>query len=139
MTRSPDSLVPSGSGQPDPEKRDDKALNCWQGYTVTALPCLVKRSSTFASSAAGRNGFSRESADPGGSCLKSWSSALLQPSCGIPETNRIDASGCDFTSSSASFVPDTSGSVTSHSIRSMGPSKRPQAYIASCPVAASST
>jgi len=30
MTRSPDSLVPSGSGQPDPEKRDDKALNCWQ-------------------------------------------------------------------------------------------------------------
>ena len=31
MTRSPDSLVPSGSGQPDPEKRDDKALNCWQG------------------------------------------------------------------------------------------------------------
>ena len=31
MTRSPDSLVPSGSGQPDPEKRDDKALTCWQG------------------------------------------------------------------------------------------------------------
>jgi len=30
MTRSPDSLVPSDSGQPDPEKRDDKALNCWQ-------------------------------------------------------------------------------------------------------------
>ena len=30
MTRSPDSLVPSASGQPDPEKRDDKALNCWQ-------------------------------------------------------------------------------------------------------------
>ena len=30
MTRSPDSLVPSGSGQPDPEKRDDKALTCWQ-------------------------------------------------------------------------------------------------------------
>ena len=31
MTRSPDSLVPSSSGQPDPEKRDDKALTCWQG------------------------------------------------------------------------------------------------------------
>ena len=30
MTRSPDSLVPSVSGQPDPEKRDDKALTCWQ-------------------------------------------------------------------------------------------------------------
>ena len=30
MTRSPDSLVPSASGQPDPEKRDDKALICWQ-------------------------------------------------------------------------------------------------------------
>ena len=30
MTRSPDSLVPSGSGQPEPEKRDDKALICWQ-------------------------------------------------------------------------------------------------------------
>src|SRR6266478_6150271 len=30
MTRSPDSLVPSASGQPDPEKRDDKALTCWQ-------------------------------------------------------------------------------------------------------------
>ena len=30
MTRSPDSLVPSDSGQPDPEKRDDKALNCRQ-------------------------------------------------------------------------------------------------------------
>jgi RNA-directed DNA polymerase len=30
MTRSPDSLVPSGSGQPEPEKRDDKALTCWQ-------------------------------------------------------------------------------------------------------------
>ena len=26
MTRSPDSLVPSVSGQPDPETRDDKAL-----------------------------------------------------------------------------------------------------------------
>src|SRR5713101_7889396 len=30
MTRSPDSLVPSASGQPGPEKRDDKALTCWQ-------------------------------------------------------------------------------------------------------------
>ena len=30
MTRSSDSLVPSASGQPDPEKRDDKALTCWQ-------------------------------------------------------------------------------------------------------------
>ena len=30
MTRSPDSLVPSASGQPESEKRDDKALNCWQ-------------------------------------------------------------------------------------------------------------
>ena len=30
MTRSPDSLVPSDSGQPEPEKRDDKALSCWQ-------------------------------------------------------------------------------------------------------------
>ena len=30
MTRSPDSLVPSGSGQPESEKRDDKALTCWQ-------------------------------------------------------------------------------------------------------------
>jgi hypothetical protein len=30
MTRSPDSLIPSGSGQPDPEKRDDKAFNCRQ-------------------------------------------------------------------------------------------------------------
>jgi len=28
MTRSPDSLVPSGSGQPDPETRDDKAFTC---------------------------------------------------------------------------------------------------------------
>src|SRR6266851_7842908 len=31
MTRSPDSLVPSDSGQPEPEKRDDKAPICWQG------------------------------------------------------------------------------------------------------------
>ena len=31
MTRSPDSLVPSDSGQSEPEKRDDKALTCWQG------------------------------------------------------------------------------------------------------------
>lgn len=30
MTRSPDSLVPSDSGQPETEKRDDKALTCWQ-------------------------------------------------------------------------------------------------------------
>ena len=30
MTRSPDSPVPSDSGQPEPEKRDDKALTCWQ-------------------------------------------------------------------------------------------------------------
>src|ERR1700757_676672 len=30
MTRSPDSLVPSDSGQPEPVKRDDKALTCWQ-------------------------------------------------------------------------------------------------------------
>ena len=30
MTRSPDSPVPSDSGQPEPEKRDDKAFNCWQ-------------------------------------------------------------------------------------------------------------
>src|SRR5436190_9032506 len=30
MTRSSDSLVPSASGQPDPEKRDDKALTSWQ-------------------------------------------------------------------------------------------------------------
>src|SRR5437870_3452827 len=30
MTRSSDSLVPSASGQPDPEKRDDKALTGWQ-------------------------------------------------------------------------------------------------------------
>ena len=30
MTRSPDSLVPFDSGQPEPEKRDDKALTCWQ-------------------------------------------------------------------------------------------------------------
>jgi RNA-directed DNA polymerase len=30
MTRSPDSLVPSVSGQPEAEKRDDKALNCRQ-------------------------------------------------------------------------------------------------------------
>src|ERR1700675_1006285 len=30
MTRSPDSLVPSVAGQPEPEKRDDKALICWQ-------------------------------------------------------------------------------------------------------------
>src|ERR1700730_17264562 len=30
MTRSPDSLVSSGSGQSDSEKRDDKALTCWQ-------------------------------------------------------------------------------------------------------------
>ena len=28
MTRSPDSLIPSDSGQPEPEKRDDKAFNC---------------------------------------------------------------------------------------------------------------
>src|SRR5579872_6525609 len=31
MTRSPDSLVPSGSGQPESEKRDDKALTRRQG------------------------------------------------------------------------------------------------------------
>jgi hypothetical protein len=31
MTRTPDSLVPSASGQPDPEKRDDKALTCRKG------------------------------------------------------------------------------------------------------------
>ena len=30
MTRSPDSLSPPNSGQPEPEKRDDKALTCWQ-------------------------------------------------------------------------------------------------------------
>src|ERR1700680_966331 len=30
MTRSPGSLVPSGSGQPEPEKQDGKALNCRQ-------------------------------------------------------------------------------------------------------------
>jgi RNA-directed DNA polymerase len=30
MTRSPDSLVPSDAGQPEPEKRDDKALTCRQ-------------------------------------------------------------------------------------------------------------
>src|SRR6266568_8826047 len=30
MTRPPDSLVRFASGQPDPEKRDDKALTCWQ-------------------------------------------------------------------------------------------------------------
>jgi hypothetical protein len=30
MTRTPDSLVPFASGQPDPEKRDDKAFTCWQ-------------------------------------------------------------------------------------------------------------
>ena len=35
MTRSPDSLVPSGSGQPEPEKRDDKALTCWQEGEAT--------------------------------------------------------------------------------------------------------
>jgi hypothetical protein len=30
MTRSLDSLIPSESGQPEPEKRDDKAFNCRQ-------------------------------------------------------------------------------------------------------------
>ena len=30
MTRSPDSRIPSDSGQPDPEKRDDKAFKCRQ-------------------------------------------------------------------------------------------------------------
>src|SRR5260370_25649116 len=30
MTRSPDSLVPSAAGKPEREKRDDKALTCWQ-------------------------------------------------------------------------------------------------------------
>src|SRR5579859_1350161 len=30
MTRSPDSLVPSTAGQQEVEKRDDKALICWQ-------------------------------------------------------------------------------------------------------------
>ena len=30
MTRSPDSLIPSGAGQPAPEKRDDKAFSCRQ-------------------------------------------------------------------------------------------------------------
>jgi RNA-directed DNA polymerase len=30
MTRSPDSLIPSDSGQPELETRDDKALTCWQ-------------------------------------------------------------------------------------------------------------
>ena len=40
MTRSPDSLVPSGSGQPEPEKRDDKALTCRKGgeTNVSATP-----------------------------------------------------------------------------------------------------
>jgi hypothetical protein len=36
MTRSPDSLVPSDSGQPEPEKRDDKASTCWQGGAATS-------------------------------------------------------------------------------------------------------
>ena len=30
MTRSPDSLIPSGAEQSAPEKRDDKAFNCRQ-------------------------------------------------------------------------------------------------------------
>jgi hypothetical protein len=30
MTHSPDSLIPSGAGQPASEKRDDKAFNCRQ-------------------------------------------------------------------------------------------------------------
>ena len=30
MTSSPDSLIPSDTGQPAPEKRDDKAFNCRQ-------------------------------------------------------------------------------------------------------------
>ena len=30
MTRSPNSLVPSASGQPETETRDDKALSCRQ-------------------------------------------------------------------------------------------------------------
>src|SRR5713226_5880119 len=30
MTRSPDSLIPSGGGQPASEKRDDQAFNCRQ-------------------------------------------------------------------------------------------------------------
>ena len=30
MTRSPDSLIPSDSGQPELETRDDKALTGWQ-------------------------------------------------------------------------------------------------------------
>jgi hypothetical protein len=30
MTRSPDSLIPSGAGQPAPEKRDDKAFKSRQ-------------------------------------------------------------------------------------------------------------
>src|SRR5215471_11334109 len=30
MTRSPDSQIPSDSGQPKPEKRDDKAFDCRQ-------------------------------------------------------------------------------------------------------------
>src|SRR6266571_5555214 len=30
MTRSPDSRIPSDTGQPVAEERDDKALTCWQ-------------------------------------------------------------------------------------------------------------
>jgi hypothetical protein len=30
MTRSPDSQIPSGAGQPAPGKRDDEAFNCRQ-------------------------------------------------------------------------------------------------------------
>jgi hypothetical protein len=49
MTRSLDSLVPSASGQPDPEKRDDKALTCWQEgeanlrAATEVLPVIRKR------------------------------------------------------------------------------------------------
>ena len=43
MTRSPDSLVPSGSGQPETEKRDDKALTCWQEGEANAILVMLEK------------------------------------------------------------------------------------------------
>src|SRR2546425_9116452 len=50
MTRSPDSLVPSGSGQPDSEKRDDKALTCWQEGEANLRPAATQVNAVTASS-----------------------------------------------------------------------------------------
>src|ERR1700730_16668740 len=49
MTRSPDSLVPFDSGQPDSEKRDDKALTCWQEGEANLRPATEVNAFTASS------------------------------------------------------------------------------------------